>query len=122
MARNKAADERVKSLVAELLAEENAEGELRTIDDIENAMVRFGDMVACEFGVQALAAKTKQPAADPQCPESPQCPQCGHAGERMGEQTRDVITRRGKVSLTEAKYRCPKCRRLFFPSDSRVGT
>lgn len=120
MARNKLIEERVKALVGELLAEEQSEGlngkAAENINDIEEAMVRIGDLVAREFGVQKLAACTSQP------PENPQCPRCGHAGEPQGERTRQVITRRGEVPLTEAKYRCPKCRRLFFPSDHRVGT
>jgi hypothetical protein len=103
-------------LVAELLAEENETGQHRNINDIEDAMVRIGDMVAREFGMQALASHTSQ------IPEDPRCPQCGHAGEHLGEQTRDLITRRGEVPLTEAKYRCPKCRRLFFPSDGNART
>ena len=56
MARNKAIEERVKSLVAEMLAEEEGAGQLENINDIEDAMVRIGDLVAREFGVQALAA------------------------------------------------------------------
>jgi DNA-directed RNA polymerase subunit RPC12/RpoP len=116
MARNKAIEERVKTLVAELLAEEKSEGQPKNINDIEDAMVRIGDMVAREFGMQSLAAHTSQ------MPRDPQCPDCGHAGEHLGEQTRDLITRRGEVPLTEAKYRCPKCRRLFFPSDCSART
>lgn len=116
MARNKAIEERVKTLVAELLADEEATDRLENINDIEDAMVRLGDMVAREFGMQKLAAHTSQ------IPEDPQCPDCGHAGEHLGEQTRDLITRRGEVPLTEAKYRCPKCRRLFFPSDCNTRT
>jgi hypothetical protein len=119
MARNKLMEERVKALVSEVLAEEEAEGlgaKVENINDIEEAMVRFGDMVAREFGVQKLAACLSQPSEDPPCPR------CGHAGEPQGGRTRQVITRRGEVPLTEAKYRCPKCRRLFFPSDRCVGT
>lgn len=116
MARNKAIEERVKTLVAELLAEEEATDRLENINDIEDAMVRIGDMVAREFGAQKLAVRTSQ------IPKDPQCPDCGHAGEHLGEQTRDLITRRGEVPLTEAKYRCPKCRRLFFPSDCSART
>jgi hypothetical protein len=118
MARNKAIEERVKALVAELLADEEAEGlsaKGENINDIEEAMVRIGDMVAREFGVQKLAAHMSRP------PQQPPCPDCGQAGEHQGERTRNMITRRGEVPLTEAKYRCPKCRRLFFPSDCRAG-
>lgn len=117
MARSKAIEERVKTLVAELLAEEERlDGQPENINDIEDAMVRIGDLVAREFGMQKLAAHTCQIPSDPRCPD------CGHAGEHQGEQTRDLITRRGEVPLTEAKYRCPKCRRLFFPSDVGART
>lgn len=119
MARNKALEDRVKSLVAELLADEEASGldrQHENINDIEDAMVRIGDLVACEFGMQKLARHTGQ------VPENPSCPHCGHAGEHLGEQSRDLITRRGEVPLTEAKYRCPKCRRLFFPSNRSART
>lgn len=116
MARNKAVEERVKALVAELIAEEEADGQPENINDIEDGMVRIGDMVAREFGMQKLATHTSQ------IPKDPKCPDCGHAGEHLGAHTRDLITRRGEVPLTEAKYRCPKCRRLFFPSDRSART
>jgi uncharacterized protein with PIN domain len=119
MARNKAMEERVKALVAEVLAEEAAEGldsQHENMNDIEDGMVRIGDMVAREFGIQKLATHMSRPREDPPCPR------CGHAGERQGERTRNVVTRRGEVPLTEAKYRCPKCRRLFFPSDHGAWT
>jgi len=118
MASNKAREERVKALVAAILAEEEAEGcdwRHENINDIENAMVRIGDMVAREFGVQKLARHTSQVC------EHPQCPKCGETGEFIEEKARDLITRRGEVPVTEAKYRCPKCRRHFFPSDQRAG-
>jgi transposase-like protein len=115
MASSKSMQERIRELVAEVLAEEE-EGTLGNINDIEDAMIRVGDQVARELGVQALARQTS-PA-----PEHPPCPQCGHAGEHVGPHTRELMTRRGQVSLTEAKYRCPKCRRHFFPSDQRAGT
>lgn len=122
MVSNKAVEERVNALVAELLADEEADGfddQHENIDDIENEMVRIGDMVAREFGRRKLARHTGQ------APEHPPCPHCGRAGERRGERrgerTRDLITRRGEIPLTEAKYRCPQCRRHFFPSDRCAG-
>lgn len=119
MARSKTIEERVKALVAELLADEEAQGlnaKGENINDIEDGMVRIGDLVAREFGERKLAAHMSRPAQDPQCPN------CGHVGEHQGERTRQAITRRGKVPLTEAKYHCPKCRRSFFPSNDCVGT
>ncbi len=120
MVSNKRIEDRIKALVAEVLAEEKAQGQSvprETINDIEDAMVRIGDMVAQEFGIQKLAEHTGH------VPEHPPCPDCGHAGEHVGEHARRLITRRGEVPLTEAKYRCPKCRRHFFPSESarKVG-
>ncbi len=118
MAKNIAKEERIKALVAELLADEEAEGfdaQNENINDIEDAMVRIGDLVAREVGVQKLARHTGEVR------EHPPCPDCGQPGERLGEHARDLITRRGKVPLAEAKYRCPKCRRHFFPSDEPTG-
>jgi hypothetical protein len=119
MASNKRMEERIKALVAEVLAAEAAEDygvRRETITDIEDAMIRIGDQVAREFGIQKLARHTED------VPEHPPCPDCGHAGEHVGEQARRLITRRGELPLTEAKYRCRKCRRHFFPSDQRVGS
>lgn len=109
---------RIKAVVAEILAEEAAEGldaEHETIDDIENAMIRIGDMVAREVGVQKLARHTGNPGGP--C----MCPQCGHAGVYLEPRERGLITSRGNVPLTEAKHFCPKCRRNFFPSDVPIG-
>ncbi len=111
-------EERVKSLVAEILAAEAAEGadwRSENIDDIENAMIRIGDLVAREVGVQKLAAHVAE------SPAVPQCPTCGHPGECRGPHARDLITRRGTVPVVESKFYCPQCRQLFFPSDDRSG-
>lgn len=116
---NREREERIRTVVAAMLAEEAALDRAagrETIDDIENEMVRIGDLVAREVGLQKLARHT-----DPGCQEA-NCPKCGHAGEHLGEQTRELHTRRGKVPLTESKYRCPKCRQHFFPSERGFGS
>lgn len=120
MASNSLIEARVKALVAEVLAEEAAEGRdgrRENINDIEDAMIRVGDMVARELGIEKLARHTGPLS------EHPPCPDCGCAGEPVGEHARRLLTRRGEVPLTEAKYRCPKCRRHFFPSErsARAG-
>lgn len=118
MARNSFKQERIQALVAELLADEEAEGlsvEQENINDIEDAMIRFGDWVAREVGIQKLACHTGQLG------EAPRCPTCGEKAERVGERARELITCRGKVPLSEAKCRCPKCRQHFFPSDQSAG-
>jgi predicted RNA-binding Zn-ribbon protein involved in translation (DUF1610 family) len=111
-------EERIKVLVAAILAEEEAEGSedrQETIDDIEDAMIRIGDAVAGEVGVQKLARHTGG-ASGPH-----PCPHCGHTGIYVKRHSRELISSRGKVPLTEAKHHCPKCRRNFFPSDGPVG-
>lgn len=113
-----ARQQRIKAVVAEMLAEEEAEGEdiaHETIDDIENAMIRIGDFVAREVGVQKLARHTGK-ASGPE-----RCPHCGEEGVPWEQQSRELISSRGNVPVTEAKYRCPKCRRNFFPSDGSAG-
>jgi len=118
MASNKAVEDRIKELVAEVLAEEKRAGledRQENINDIEDAMVRIGDLVAREFGMQKLAEHT-----GPE-PEHPPCRKCGCAGVKQGKHARQLNTRRGEVPLTETKYHCPKCRQLFFPSDRALG-
>jgi hypothetical protein len=118
MASNPAKEARIKAVVAAILAEEEAmdgvDFEHENINDIEDAMIRIGDLVAREVGIQKLVRHTRQVG-------EPKCPTCGTAGEPLGEQSRQLVTRRGKVPVTEAKYRCPQCRRHFFPSDRPAG-
>jgi hypothetical protein len=119
MARNnQAREERIKATVAAILADEEARGlgdGPETIDDIENEMIEIGDLVAREFGKRRLARHSHKPC------ENPLCPRCGSPGEIVGESTRELVTSRGSIPVTEAKCRYPKCRRLFFPSDRSVG-
>lgn len=118
MAKKLVSNERIRALVAELLAEEEGqaeEGRREDINDIEEAMIEISNRVACELGVQKLARHMSQP------PEHPPCPDCGQPGQLAGKHSRRLISRRGAVPLTETKYRCPKCRRHFFPSDGGLG-
>lgn len=115
---NQARAERIQAVVAAILADEESRGLAdgpETIDDIENEMIEVGDLVAREFGKRRLARHTSRPC------EHPQCPRCGSPGEHLGKRTRPLVTSRGLIPVTEAKCRCPKCRRLFFPPDRGAG-
>jgi transposase len=118
MAFKKSTEVSVQDVVAEILAmEAEANGdawEHETIDDIENEMVRIGDLVAREIGRRKLARHLEEVKDD-------RCPACGQTGDPAGTHDRELVTRRGKVAVSEAKYHCRKCRRDFFPSDGAVG-
>jgi hypothetical protein len=117
-ARWQARKARVQAVVAEMLAMELAEDgddSHADINDIEAGMVAIGDAVAREYAVQRLARRM------PQSSPPPPCPQCGQASEDRGLRRRELITRRGKVSIAETKCYCPPCRRSFFPSVGSFG-
>jgi formate dehydrogenase maturation protein FdhE len=111
-------DQRIKEVVAAMLAEEAAQGadpSGETIEDIEQAMIRIGNVVAREVGIQKLEQHTAQAS------NAATCPRCGQAGSYVGRQLRELMTSRGSVPVSEAKHHCPACRRDFFPSDSPAG-
>lgn len=116
MAFTRSREESVKELVAALLAEECRAIPGETIDDIENLMCQIGDMVAREVAAVKLAGHTSETAAPAACPR------CGRESGPVGRRARRVLTRRGEVEAKEAKHRCPKCRRNFFPSDEPAGS
>lgn len=114
MAKQLSIQARVQAFAAELLAEQAQRGD-ETIDDIEEAGVEIGDLVARAIMAEKLVLRLQDP------PEHSPCPHCGRPSEPAKERRRKLLTRRGEVLLTEAKYRCPNCRRHFFPSDPSVG-
>jgi len=65
----------------------------------------------------ACAALSQQ-AEDLQTEQA--CPQCGQACE-LDSQERTMQAQGAKVSWSEAKCYCQKCRRSFFPSASSFG-
>ena len=62
---------------------------------------------------------TRDGAAAPADSPTVTCPSCGRAGVPDGKDKRPaprrVTTRAGPQELMRLKYRCPKCRRIFFP-------
>lgn len=113
MATTKVIEERIAAFARELaeeLGEVDDSNALSWLDAIESQAVEIGDAVSVEL----LKRKSKgQPAAD----EQPTCPKCGKLGRYQGQRERELISRRGAVTITEPEYFCPACRRAFFPAD-----
>lgn len=105
--------ERIAAFVHELaeeLGEADDSNALSWLDAIESQAVEIGDAISVEL----LKRRSQdQPAAD----EQPTCPKCGKLGRYQGQRERELIGRRGSVTIAEPEYFCPACRRAFFPDD-----
>jgi hypothetical protein len=84
---------------------------LSLLDAVETQAVQIGDAIHAEFVKQWSA---KRPAEDEAI-----CPQCGKLGRYEGRRQRELLGRRGPITLTEPEYHCPCCRKSFFPDDVR---
>jgi hypothetical protein len=96
--------------LAEELGEVDDRDALSWLDAIETQAVEIGDAVSVEL---LRRKSTDRPAADEQSP----CPQCGKPGRYHGQRKRELIGRRGPVTIAEPEYFCPCCRKAFFPDD-----
>jgi len=104
--------ERIEAFARELseeLGEVDDSNALSWLDAIETQAVEIGD------AVQAVLVRNRW--ADRQVDEESACPQCGKQGRYQGDRERQLIGRRGPVSISEPEYYCPCCRKAFFPSD-----
>lgn len=103
--------ERVAAFVRELaeeLGEVDDRDALSWLDAIETQAVEIGDAVSIEL--------LRQKAKDHAAADAPStCPKCGKLGRYRGQRDRELISRRGPVTITEPEYFCPACRRAFFP-------
>lgn len=91
--------------------EENLdEHALSWLDAIETRAVAIGDAVTTEL------LRQKSSDRPPEAEESV-CPQCGELGRYQGQRERELIGRRGRVTISEPEYSCPCCRKSFFPED-----
>jgi hypothetical protein len=113
MATGKRMRERIQAMALELAREEfeelgEAEGDC-WLDAIENRAIEIGDALSA-----AVMRELSQ--AGPAAGESV-CPQCGRSGRYCGDRQRELMSRRGPVTLAEPEYFCPGCRKAFFPSD-----
>lgn len=83
--------------------------------DIEDYAIAAGNILAREIYSQSAKQLTSQ--AESLHP----CPDCGRQCSGSFE-SRDLQTRCGPVSIKEAKYHCPRCRRDFFPLPTKSGS
>jgi hypothetical protein len=112
MATSKQIRERIESLAQQLVEEfgdvDETDGDC-WLDAVENQAVNVGDALATAL----LKARSQRRSAA----EEPACPQCGKAGRYVGDRQRELISRRGPVTITEPEHFCPCCRKAFFPDD-----
>ena len=96
--------------LAEEFGEIDEEKALSWLDAIETRAVEIGDAVTTELLKRKLADR-------PAMEDESLCPNCGKLGRYAGEREREVIGRRGAVTVGEPEYFCPCCRKSFFPGD-----
>jgi hypothetical protein len=113
MATTNQIQERIEAFARELceeLGEVDASQGVCWLDAIENQCVEIGNAISVALVKQQASAK---------CAVSDEslCPVCGKEGQYKGKRSRELLTRRGPVTLAEPEYFCPCCRKAFFPSD-----
>jgi hypothetical protein len=96
--------------LAEELGEVDDSDALSLLDAMETQAVEIGDAVSTEL-------LERRAAVLPTSDEESTCRKCGKPGRYRGQRRRELIGRRGPVTLSEAEYFCPCCRKAFFPSD-----
>jgi hypothetical protein len=82
-------------------------------DEIESAGVEVGDAVSRAIVQAAVQRQAAQTPADV-------C-SCGTPLEERDPEPRSLTTRRGEIGWMEPLGHCKRCRRAFFPSESRLG-
>ena len=114
MAINQEMQERITAFARELaeeLCEVDDSNALSWLDAIETQAVEIGDAISVEL-LERRAAELSTVNEDSTCPK------CGKLGRYQGQRERELIGRRGPVTIREAEYFCPCCRKAFFPSDA----
>lgn len=114
MATSKQIQERIEAVARQLAMEmgevDEEEGDC-WLDAIENRAIEIGDAITAAL----IEHRSRdRPSANESC-----CPQCGKSGGYRGNRQRELISRRGPITLAEPEYFCPGCRKAFFPSDRR---
>lgn len=83
---------------------------LSWLDAIESEAVEISNAVHTELVKQRSAARLA-------AAEESVCPECGRSGRYQGQRERELIGRRGPLTVREPEYFCPCCRKSFFPAD-----
>jgi uncharacterized protein with PIN domain len=88
-----------------------------TFVELEELACEIGDEVTRQLMAGQLHERSDEVA---RC-ESQPCPDCGQASSRSDPQHRQLDSLRGQVEYDDPAYRCPSCRRAFFPGSRLDG-
>lgn len=93
-----------------------SEEELRTLTQRESLAVLIGKEMAAFLLEEHVAMDA---AAQPAEASAGCCPRCGQAGQRAVEKKqklpeRQIATRAGEITIRRQRWRCAKCRVIFF--------
>lgn len=93
-----------------------SEEELTTLTEREDVAVAIGRELAA-FLLEEHVARDAE--ARPAEPAIACCPKCGQPGTRAAEKggelpERNVVTRAGEILVRRERWRCRKCRVIFF--------
>lgn len=102
--------------VSAMLVEQLTEGGYRDLtqmrlDNLENDVFGLADRIS-----RCVAEGLLQKQAEGLHKEAPACPCCEGELEAKPSQRRSLQLRRGEAQWEEPVWRCPRCRRDFFPS------
>jgi len=115
MATSERMRERIEAFAREL-CEESGEVDASMgvcwLDAVENQAIEISDAVTAELIKRQSAHQVSTTGEST-------CQKCGKRGQYKGTRERELLTRRGPVTITEPEYYCPCCRKAFFPSDQR---
>ena len=92
--------------LSEELGEVDDSDALSWLDAIDTQAVEIGDALHAELVQQKAACRPVE--------EESLCPQCGQPGRYQRQRERELIGRRGPMTIAEPEYFCPCCRKAFF--------
>jgi hypothetical protein len=108
-------------LTYQRMFESQEQAELKTFSQREVRVYDEGRRLSC-FLLEAHLARDND--SQPGTLETALCPHCQQPARRVGGKNleiRPVTTLVGGVNFARAKYKCKRCRKVFFPPGSQVG-